>query len=310
MSCQGGGEEDTKRQREARQLSRLTSSSAYPSEASRQPVRLNRSVSSSLSVRRSQAARQLTRPKYLASRAVSSSLSVRRSQAARQLTRPKYLASRSVSSRLSVRRSQAARQLTRQKYLASRSVSSSLSVRRSQAARQLTRQKYLASRSVSSSLSVRRSQAARQLTRPKYLASRKTTTSILGRASHSTSSSDIAACSPTRKGLQGTIDPIILGDDTSSPAIRTITLTNEEVPSIKEEHSITSLNIPTSLSLAPNQDQEEKSSGERHLENLDDDTPSSAARTITSAHEKTIQIKNTTRRHLLYRPRYRPRLNT
>ncbi|CAC01883.1 putative protein, partial [Arabidopsis thaliana] len=111
----------------------------------------------------------------------------------------------------------------------------------------------------------------------------KTTTSIPGRASHSTSSFDIAACSPTRKGLQGTIDPIILGDDTSSPAVRTITLTNEEVPPIKEEHPITSLNIPTSLSLAPNQDQEEKSSGERHLENLDDDTTSSAARTITSA---------------------------
>ena len=118
----------------------------------------------------------------------------------------------------------------------------------------------------------------------------KTTTSIPGRASHSTSSFDIAACSPTRKGLQGTIDPIILGDDTSSPAVRTITLTNEEVPPIKEEHPITSLNIPTSLSLTPNQEQEEKSSGGRHLENLDDDTTSSAARTITSAHGKT-QIK-------------------
>jgi hypothetical protein len=117
----------------------------------------------------------------------------------------------------------------------------------------------------------------------------KTTTSIPGRASHSTSSFDIAACS-TRKGLQGTIDPIILGDDTSSPAVRTITLTNEEVPLIKEEHPITSLNIPTSLSLTPNQEQEEKSSGGRHLENLDDDTTSSAARTITSAHGKT-QIK-------------------
>ncbi|CAB79095.1 putative protein [Arabidopsis thaliana] len=137
----------------------------------------------------------------------------------------------------------------------------------------------------------------------------KTTTSIPGRASHSTSSFDIAACSPTRKGLQGTIDPIILGDDTSSRAVRTITLTDEEVPPIKEEHPITSINIPTSLSLTPNQEQEEKSSGGRHLENLDDDTPSSAARTITSAHGKT-QIKNTTRRHLLYRPRYRPRLNT
>ncbi|ANM67336.1 hypothetical protein AT4G20953 [Arabidopsis thaliana] len=109
----------------------------------------------------------------------------------------------------------------------------------------------------------------------------KTTTSIPGRASHSTSSFDIAACSPTRKGLQGTIDPIILGDDTSSRAVRTITLTDEEVPPIKEEHPITSINIPTSLSLTPNQEQEEKSSGGRHLENLDDDTPSSAARTIT-----------------------------